>query len=1330
MLKIRGYVPIGIWAQEIKTGIMPMELLLIRQKKNMKLKLSFLGYLLCILFLTNLSVEAQTKDWQNQAVFGINKEKPHVNIVPFMEEVKAVNLDIKASEFYQSLNGKWSFHYSENPESSPKDFYQVNFDASEWDQIKVPANWEIEGYGIPIYVNTNYPFDKHPQPPFIRIDNPVGSYIRYFEIPSNWNGKTILLHFGAVKSAAYLWINGEKAGYTQGSKTPSEWDITSYIKKGQNKLALEVYRWSDGSYLECQDFWRISGIERDVFLYAKENISIQDYRVKALLINNYQDGLFQLDVEIKNRNTNKKKEKPDVWVQILDTNNQILWEDNKKTLLTKADIKTKLSFQHQIPNVRQWSAEFPNLYTLVITLKDKRGETIEILSSQLGFRTSEIIDGNLHVNGKYIYIKGVNRHEHHETNGHVVSEESMLEDIKLMKLNNINTVRTCHYPSDSRWYELCNIYGIYVIDEANIESHGMGYGKKSLGKDSSWLAAHLDRTQRMVQRDKNHPCIITWSLGNEAGFGINFEKTYQWIKSFDSTRPVQYERAGNNDFTDIYCPMYASLDYMLDYARNNTEKPLILCEYAHAMGNSVGALNDYWELIKSEKMLQGGCIWDWMDQGLAAYDESGLKYWKYGGDYGPNDIPSSGDFCLNGLIRADGTPKPHLEEVKKVYQYVDFKAIDLNQGKFEIINNYDFTNLSDYDIYYTLKSNNQLIIQHKLKDFNLEPGQSKEIEIDIQKKLFDDPYAEYFVFFSVRSKNQRQFIPKSYEVAYEQFQLAPSNASYIPDMSNLNPIDVKETTDNLTISGDAFVIKFSKTTNLLDYMSFVDEVIFENPLHLNFWRAPTLNDASDGNGKRQWVATGLNQLQDIPSGMSIEYPDTGVVKVFTNRSFINNTGEVAFDVYQSYTIFSNGIIDVYTQILPHGIVKTLPKVGLQLQMPRKMDQVQWFGRGPVESYPDRSSAGIISEYQSNVDGLSYNYIVPQENGNRSEVRWIRVADEKNHSLMIGSDSLFNFSMRNYSDQQLDSAKHINELNRAENNYLSLDYLQNGLGTATCGPGYLDQYIIHAKPMSFHFVLSPQFTSGTNPYLIPYTQLPQFPEKELPVVNIILTDDLEQGNAKVELQSSEGEIYYTTDGSLPNLSSTKYTQPFIISKTSVIAARVIFEKDNPGFTSYKKCFIPVFSKLEYQTSPHEKYALGQKALIDGEIGVTGDYSSNWVGFRDTNVEFTLKQMRGAPIDKLIVSCMQFQRAWIFLPHQIEVLSSNDGDHFISQGFCSPTIDPLIRNNEEILVEYQLEFQTPIHAPYIKLKIKAVDVCPKWHEGAGSKAWLFIDEVVGE
>jgi beta-galactosidase len=1276
---------------------------------------------------------AQQVDWQNQHIFNINKEKSHVNVVPYSNMEVARKGDFKKSKFYKSLNGKWKFKYSAKVDERPVEFYKPDFDVSGWDEIPVPSNWEIEGYGTPIYVNTEYPFDKNPEPPFIKIDNPVGSYRYDFTIPENWDGKNIFLHFGAVKSAAYLWINGEMVGYTQGAKTPSEWDITKYLQKGNNTLALEVYRWSDGSYLECQDFWRISGIERDVFLYAKNKISISDFFVKSLLTNNYTDGYFNLDVEIINHEHNKQKTKLFIHTQVFDSKGELIFDEKNKITIRKPNQILSNDFKTVFPDIKKWSAENPNLYKLLISLETKEGEIIDLVSASIGFRSSEIIDGQFCINGKPVLIKGVNRHEHDEFKGHVVDEKTMLEDISLMKLNNINTVRTCHYPDDPRWYELCDIYGLYVIDEANIESHGMGYGKRSLGKDSSWMAAHLDRTQRMFERDKNHPCIITWSLGNEAGNGINFEKTYKWLKDNDNTRPVQYERALREYNTDIYCPMYSSIKSLEEYAKNNTDRPLIMCEYAHAMGNSVGGLQDYWNTIEKYKMLQGGCIWDWVDQGLAEFDEKGIKYWNYGGDYGPDTIPSSGDFCLNGLVRADRIPNPHLNEVKKVYQNIKIKAIDIENGEFEIFNNFDFTNLNEYIIHYAVKSNSQMISQGKLDKLEIQPENSKVISIDIPDELFEDKEAEYFAFFSVRSKNRKSLVPAGHEIAYEQFKIPSEKILFKPDNTELYPIDVAEYDTSIEIYGDLFTLRFNKSTGNPDYLSFGDKLIFDNEIKLNFWRVPTLNDERDGNGKRLWEQAGLDNLKEIPIEIFVEKRDNGVAKIYIYKSFENQNNEIVFDVYQSYTVFSNGIIDVFTQILPHEIVKTLPKIGLQLKLPGDFNQVSWFGRGPFETYPDRCSAGTIAEFSMKVEDLHFDYIVPQENGNRSEVRWLVLSTQNNNSLVITSDTLFNFSVHNYSDERLEKAKHINELEFENYTYVNIDYLQNGLGTATCGPGYLEKYIINARPMSFNFLITPQFTSGLNPYNIAYIDLPKFKEKEIPLVSIHSTEMELLDGLVILLQSNNenGRIFYTTDGSIPNSKSNYYSKPFIITKSCTIAACVISDSNFQSFTSFKKCHIPLFNEVVYQTGPSKKYpGKNSLSLVDGLEGIACDWNKNWVGFQGEEFELTARLIKPMLIKQLKAGFMQCQPSWIFLPYSIDLLTSTDGINFSLQGNYTNPVNPDLKNYDKKRVEYSIDLDKTVEARYIKLIIKPLQQCPKWHPGAGSNAWMFVDEIFVE
>jgi len=1282
-------------------------------------------FLLTIFVFVSVCLIAQKPDWQNQKIFNLNKENPHVNIVNYNDIDVAFTGEYEQSVFYKSLNGLWRFNYSDDYSTRPVNFYEQNFDDSEWDEILVPSNWEVEGYGTPIYVNTDYPFDKHPEPPFIKIANPVGSYKYNFDIPGSWKGKSVFIHFGAVKSAAYLWINGQKVGYTQGSKTPSEWDITKYIRKGKNKLALEVYRWSDGSYLECQDFWRISGIERDVYLYAKNEVSINDFRVVSLLTNNYMDGDFNLRVDLKN--ISLQKGNYTVVVEMVDTSGNTVYKSDDIVEIKKGQCAETTSFTAVINNIEPWSAEYPNIYKLVISLKNTKGRNLDVVSATIGFRTAEIINNQFCINGKPILIKGVNRHEHDEFTGHVVSKESMLEDIKLMKENNINTVRTCHYPDDPYWYELCNKYGLYVIDEANIESHGMGYGKKSLGKDSTWLGAHLDRTIRMFERDKNHPCIVTWSLGNEAGNGINFEHTYKWLKANDSTRPVQYERAGLEYNTDIYCPMYASVDYLEKYATDSIDnRPLIMCEYAHAMGNSVGGLRDYWDVIEKYDILQGGCIWDWVDQGLAEYDIDSTKYWTYGGDYGPDTIPSSGDFCLNGLVRADRVPNPHLQEVKKVYQYIKIEPIDIRSGQIKVYNNYDFTDFKDFDILYEIKTNGELMASGVIEDLAIKPGESMIITVNIPRHILSPGNFETFFNYSVQLDKDQGILNAGHEVAYGQIEIPSlrglNQEGIVPD-GNLS-LTVSD--DNYEIAGDDFKIIFNGKTGNPIYLNYQNEIIFNDEIKLNFWRAPTLNDEADGNGLRLWKEAGLDNLLERPLNVMVEKPDDNVVKVYVYSSFVNREGELVFDVYRSYTVFADGLVDMFTKVFPHEIVRSLPKVGITFKLPGKFEQANWFGRGPHETYPDRKASGIIDEFSMSVKDLHYDYIVPQENGNRSDIRWVKLSDSKKNSLLIKSKSLFNFSARNYSDKVLEEAKHINELETEEYTYLNIDYLQNGLGTATCGPGYRDQYIVHSQPFDFNF----SFTANkdVNPYYFSNAMIPSYPEKSIPRVEI--TSDIEDDRLKITLktENEEDRIFYTLNGVEPNNNSTLYTKPIYLSSSSEIAAKVINHVDTPGFTSYGYCFLPMLKDVHYNPEPPAKYSDKEKlTLVDGKNGDLDNWSSNWVGYNEEKLEIVTTLVGERNLTEVKIGFMRHQGAWIFLPYGVEVWSSQDGLNFEKAGQYVAGLNPEKKFDGKEYTNYVVRFHKPTSAKYLKIIINSVGKLPNWHGGAGSNAWTFLDEI---
>ncbi|MDZ7613428.1 MAG: glycoside hydrolase family 2 TIM barrel-domain containing protein [Flavobacteriaceae bacterium] len=705
------------------------------------------------------------EDWENPAVFRINKLAPRASFIPYQTSQQVLKNDPLASPFFISLNGNWKFNLVTKPADRPTHFYKEEFDDTSWKTIPVPSNWELQGYDIPIYVNITYPHAK--TPPKIQAHyNPVGSNRTYFDLGDDLLQKEVILHFGAVSSAMYVWVNGQKVGYSEDSKTPAEFNISAYLKKGKNLLAVEVYRWSDASYLEDQDFWRLSGITRDVYLLARNKTFIRDIESQAGLSQDYKKGLFKLTVALEGKEINGHQ----IQVDLLNEKNEPVFTK----IQTFTDNKPQMEFKADLATVKPWSAEDPNLYQLIISLKDKNAREIEKVGSQVGFRNIEIKNGQLLVNGKAIYAKGVNLHEHHDRNGHYMDEKTMVKDIQTMKLFNINAVRTSHYPQPEKFYELCDKYGMYVVNEANIESHGMGAEHQGtfdtvnqISYRPEWNAAHLDRMKNMVERDKNHPSVIIWSMGNECGNGPVFYEGYEWIKRRDATRFVLFEQAGLNRNTDIVSPMYAGINQLEEYAKKHKDRPYILCEYAHAMGNSVGNLKEYWDMIYKYDVLQGGFIWDWVDQGLIKRTETGEEYWAYGGDFGPKDVPSDGNFCLNGLVDPDRSPKPALWEVKKVYQNIRFSAIDPVAGKFKIENLFNFTDTEEFVFDWQLLENGISVGEGKFSPLQIAPGESKEVVIPLPKNR--DLSKEIMLTLSAKTKADKNLIPKGHEIAWEQF---------------------------------------------------------------------------------------------------------------------------------------------------------------------------------------------------------------------------------------------------------------------------------------------------------------------------------------------------------------------------------------------------------------------------------------------------------------------------------------------------------------------------------------------------------------------------------
>ena len=1047
-----------------------------------------------------LAQETMTKDWENPKVFGINKEFPHSTFIPFPELSSALKTSPKNSPWYKSLNGKWKFNWVPKPADRPLDFWKPDYDDSSWKEIDVPSNWELQGYGIPIYVNSDYEFTSQPEPPHIPHDkNPVGSYRLKFTLPENWKGLDVFLHFGAVKSAFYVWVNGQKVGYSQDSKTPAEWKITPYLKPGENLLSVEVYRWSDGSYLECQDFWRISGIERDVYLYAAPKTRIRDFFARTLLDENYSKGLLNLEVEVLNEAPSpglriRKLQVFNLTASVINENGKTLFLE-KKTFTLKPDEKKIINYRGEIPDIKPWSAETPNLYTLCLELSGEKNSPLEAITRKIGFRTVGIKNGQLLVNGKAVYFRGVNRHEHDPWTGHVISEQSMVRDIQLMKQNNINAVRTCHYPNDPRWYELCDYYGIYLIDEANIESHGMGYGEKSLAKNPDWGPAHLDRIVRMVEMDKNHPSVVIWSMGNEAGNGINFEECYRWIKQRDPSRPVHYERAELHWNTDIYCPMYARIEHLEKYAKSNPARPLILCEYAHSMGNSTGNLQDYWDVIERYPALQGGFIWDWVDQGFAKKNEKGELFWAYGGDYGPPGTPSDDNFCCNGLVAPDRSPHPALREVKKVYQPAKFELAEpfdkkIAEAKIKITNKYDFITLEPegFLLHWMLLKDGKVAAEDSISCPKLEPWKTTEVKLGLPAGLLN-PADEVFLNVELRTTTDlaHGLVPQGHVIASEQLTLAEKEASQTaePGLSvllnkrpeKLPKLKIKENKANkneLTISGQDFILTFNRAEGCLTSYEYKNiELLKEGPLP-NFWRAPTDNDFGNRMPARLkvWREASLNRQ----------------VKAFQVSK--NKSGQVAIRVDFSlpsveathtvvYTVAQDGTVKINNEFKPANPDKLpeIPRLGMLLGMAGGFDQIEYYGRGPHENYCDRKTSAFVGTYKTNRDEQLIPYVSAQEFGNRTDTRWLIIRNKSGIGIKFSGLPVFEFAAIPCTPEDLTlnkrGEKHSVDVPRRSNLFVTIDLAQMGVGgDDSWGARPHPQYLIKPQPYTWSFTLQP------------------------------------------------------------------------------------------------------------------------------------------------------------------------------------------------------------------------------------------------------------------
>ena len=1139
--------------------------------------------------------EIYANDWENPKVFGINKEPDAATLMPYATRAEALKKDRMASPFCRMLNGDWRFLYYKNPASVIPGFEVPELDDSGWDVVPVPSNWQMLGdvlhgeptYDPPHYTNVTYPFPIDRLPGVPLEDNPVGLYRTTFSVPYAWDDRQVFITFDGVDSAFYLWVNGQQVGYSQDSRGPAVFNLTPYLQEGENSLAVQVFRWSDSSYLEDQDFWRLSGIYRDVYLWAAPTLHVRDIFVRTELDDDYRNATLHVTAKVKNYGTELGTGV--VSIDLVDAAGNTVFEALTANVDVAPGSEETVEFAEFLTNPAKWSDEFPTLYTLVATLGSGADVPWEVQSCRVGFRRVELIDGALCLNGVELEIKGVNRHEHDPDHGHVISEANMIRDIQIMKRFNINAVRTSHYPDTPRWYELCDEWGILLCDEANLETHGVW---DRLTKDPLWKEAFVDRAVRLVERDKNHPSVIYWSLGNESGFGPNHVAMAEWIRAHDPTRPIHYHPAEDDPVIDILGPMYPTVDRIIEMATNGDNRPIIMCEYAHAMGNSNGNLVEYWDAVRAHRRLQGGFIWEWADHGIRRMTEEGVEWMAYGGDFG--DTPNDGNFVADGLVSPDRDPHPGMWELKKVHEPVVVEAVDALTGHVKVTNRQHFAKLDYLTIVWELAADGVVLQQGTLPGPAIAPGESAELQVPFVQPALQ-PGTEYWLLLHFTLKDATMWADAGHEVAWSQLQVPFAvPASPVLPVAAMPSLELVKENAGVSILGKNFSVFFdTERGRLASFRVGGDELIAAAPA-LNVWRAPTDNDSNTWGDQRaaaRWREAGLDQLEEHTDGVDVEQVSPQEVRIvvrtaslaavdedtqaanrwreqvhdikmflvhgvneeqgrvlaaalgFNFNDLTGNdyrdkvaslvdvlnstqrmpdlidllhtlaagpmaehiparvierlepllgksqaelmqgrglTGSARFDIEYTYRILGNGDIVVDTHLVPSGLLPaTLPRVGLTMALPSGHEQVTWYGHGPHESYRDRKAGAPIGVFSGAVADQLYPYIMPQESGNKNAVRWAAVTDAQGNGLLAVGAPTLDVSTHHFTAQDLTKAQHTYDLVPRDEVILNLDFVQNGLGNGSCGPGVLPQHQLAPDEMRFSLRLRP-LHAGDNP----------------------------------------------------------------------------------------------------------------------------------------------------------------------------------------------------------------------------------------------------------
>ena len=1216
--------------------------------------------------------------WEDPAVFAENREPPHASFTPFPTAPGAATGRPDDSPFRISLTGDWKFHWVPQPDQRPLDFFEPDFDASAWAEIPVPSNWEFEGYGYPVYRDEFYSFPANP--PFIpHDDNPVGSYRRSFEIPAEWDGREIFINFDGVYSAFYVWVNGEYIGYSEGSRTPAEFRITEAVRPGTNVLAVQVYRWSDGSYLESQDFWRVSGIDRDVYLVSRPTTYLRDFFAEAELDDDYENGRLRLTVHLANRGLGAAG-RHEVRFQLRGPDGGFVWE---QTEVLEVDVplggEVEATVSREVPSPSHWTAETPELYELGISLSDPSGESTEFVFTRVGFRRVEIIDGILTVNGQPITVRGVNRHEHDPDRAHVIDEESMIEDIRLMKQLNINAVRAAHYPNVPRWYELTDEYGLYVVDEANIESHGMGFEPGvTLAGRPDWLAAHMDRTVRMVERDKNHASIIIWSLGNEAGDGENFDSTAAWIRERDPSRPILYEPSEERDNIDIVAPMYVRPYWLERYARSGVEKPFLLVEYAHAMGNSVGNLADYWAVIDAHPQLQGGFIWDWVDQAMRATDERGREYWAYGGDFGPAGMRNDGNFLVNGLVSADRQPHPHAWEVKKVYEPVGISWVDGNPRRIVVENRRSFTDLSDLDGTWEYVVDGIPADVGTLAPLSTPPGGRDTLSLDGVPMIRHGEAVEVVLNVILRTREDVPLLPAGHIVAWEQHHhwQVRRRAGPLPG----GPLRTQETPDAIQVSGDDFTLRFDRGTGTLASMRLDGRQLLLSGPAPNFWRAPTDNDYGSGMPVRSgvWRRAGRPPSRHLDS-MTVAAAAASELRPLTVTSHFS-LRSIGARYTLSHEVRPDGTVAISAHLADvHEDLPEMPRFGTILTLPGDLDRVEWYGRGPHENYWDRRTGAPLGRYSAPVSELAHPYVRPQETGTRTDTRWVALTDGSGTGLLVTGLPTVAFSALPYTVEDLDAGetkaqRHWADLVPRDEVTLTVDYRQQGVGgDDSWGAVPHHEYTLWPREMGFRFLLRP-LRPGEDPGRVARDGMPDREAADAVAGRTLALDHFGEINRVDHL--ARGRLAVV----IPS-SSSRYS------------------------------------------------AAGDAGLVDGIRGSIDRRGGHWQGYRADRVTAIVELDGSAEVEAVKVGFLQHPGSGVYWPRRVEVAVTADGVAFgeavegeVGGGDGTSAEPP---EGGRLYVTVPLGGRT---ARAIRVWIHTFGTIPDGWPSGGNQAWTYIDEII--